>query len=165
MTRPPTYLSYLVLGSLLLLSPGFNHISRIIVTSLELLTLTLLLFYSSSGVLQGSVLGTTHSAFIRNLLLSSLHPPQFCSLIIPPSTLSFPTIQSSLQHWINLANLWLERSRLRINAAKTKSVLIHSSRKVVDGNLTLKVDDRTAEYVWSFKFLGVVVNSLGSIIK
>ena len=32
-------------------------------------------------------------------------------------------------------------------------MLIHSSRKVVDGNLTLKVDDRTIEYVQSFKFL------------
>ena len=37
-------------------------------------------------------------------------------------------------------------------------MLIHSSRKVVDGNLTLKVDDETVECVRSFKFLGVVVN-------
>ena len=37
-------------------------------------------------------------------------------------------------------------------------MLIHSSRKVVDGNLTLKVDDRTVERVRSFKFLGVVAN-------
>ena len=28
----------------------------------------------------------------------------------------------------------------------------------MDGNLTLKVDDRTVECVRSFKFLGVVVN-------
>ena len=28
----------------------------------------------------------------------------------------------------------------------------------MDGNLTLKIDDRTVERVWSFKFLGVVVN-------
>ena len=40
----------------------------------------------------------------------------------------------------------------------TKSMLIHSSRKVVDGNLTLKIDNRTVERVQYFKFLGVVVN-------
>ena len=57
-----------------------------------------------------------------------------------------------------LAILWLQRNGLRINAAKTKSMLIHSSRKVVDGNLTLKVDDRTVECVWCFKFLGIIVN-------
>ena len=34
-------------------------------------------------------------------------------------------------------------------------MLINSSRKVVDGNLTLKVDDRTIECIQSFKFLRV----------
>ena len=34
-------------------------------------------------------------------------------------------------------------------------MLIHSSRKVVDGNLTLKVGDRTVKCIRSFKFLGV----------
>ena len=37
-------------------------------------------------------------------------------------------------------------------------MLIHSSRKVVDDNLSLKIDDKTVERVRSFKFLGVVVN-------
>ena len=37
-------------------------------------------------------------------------------------------------------------------------MLISFSRKVVDGNLRLKVDDKTVECVRSFKFLGVVVN-------
>ena len=37
-------------------------------------------------------------------------------------------------------------------------MLIHSSRKVVDCNLTLKVDDRNAEPIRPFKFLGVLVN-------
>ena len=46
-----------------------------------------------------------------------------------------------------------------VNAAKTKPILlIHSSRKLVAGNLTLKTDDRTIERVRYFKVLGVEVN-------
>ena len=67
---------------------------------------------------------------------------------------SLPTIQSSLQ--LCLANIWLQTNGLRINAAKTKSMLIHSSRKV--DNLTFKIDNRTVESVRSFKFLEMVVN-------
>ena len=37
-------------------------------------------------------------------------------------------------------------------------MLIHSSRKVVGDNLSLRIDDRSVERVRSFKFLGVVVN-------
>ncbi len=46
-----------------------------------------------------------------------------------------------------------------VNAAKTKSILlIHSSREIVEGNLTLNTDDRTIERVRYFKVLGVEVN-------
>ena len=37
-------------------------------------------------------------------------------------------------------------------------MLIHSSKKIVDGNLTLKIDDRIVECVRCFKCLGVVVS-------
>ena len=117
--------------------------------------------FPSSGVPQGSVFGPSiYSAFINNLpsILSRDSTVLFADTTIYIVSDSLATIQSSLQPCLGLANLWLQRNGLRINAAKTKSMLIHSSRKVVDGNLTLKVDDRTVECVWSFKFLGVVVN-------
>ena len=118
--------------------------------------------FLSSGVPQGSVLGPSlFSAFINDL--PSILPQDSTVLFADDTTIyivsdSLPTIQSSLQLCLDLANLWLQRNGLRINAAKTKSMLIHSSRKVVDGNLTLKIDDRSVECVRSFKFLGVVVN-------
>ena len=68
------------------------------------------------------------------------------------------SIQSSLQLCLDLANLWLQRSGLKINVSKTKSMLIHSSRKIVDGNLKLKIEENIVEQVRCYKFLGVVVN-------
>ena len=164
LTLSPTifcYPSYPVLVAQLLLSPGFNHIFRIVATSLKLLTLTLLLaslplvsFKASYSVPPSSL----HSSTIS--LLSSPVTLQFCSLMIPPSTLSVtvfpPSSHLFSSAYIDLANLRLQRNGLRINAAKTKSMLIHSSRK--DDNLSLRIDDRSVEHVRSFKFLGVVVN-------
>ena len=118
--------------------------------------------FPSSGVPQGSVLGPTlFSAFINDL--PSILPRDSTVLFADDTTIyivsdSLPTIQSSLQLCLNLANLWLQRNGLKINTAKTKSMLIHSSRKVVDDNLSLRIDDRSVEHVRSFKFLGVVVN-------
>ncbi len=117
--------------------------------------------FPSSGVPQGSVLGPTLlSAFINDL--PSILPPDSTVLFADDTTIyivsdSLPSIQSSLQLCLDLANLWLQRNGLKINAAKTKSMLIHSSKKIADGNLTLKIDDRIVEHVRCFRFLGVVV--------
>ena len=118
--------------------------------------------FPSSGVPQGSVLGLTlFSAFINGL--PSILPRDSTVLFADDTTIyivrdSLPTIQVSLQLCLDLANLWLQRNGLRIYTAKTKSMLIHSNGKVVDDNLSLRIDDRTVERVRSFKFLGVVVN-------
>ena len=37
-------------------------------------------------------------------------------------------------------------------------MLTHSSRKIVDGNLTLKIKESIVEQAQCYKFLGVVVN-------
>ena len=118
--------------------------------------------YPSSGVPQGYVLGPTlFSAFINDL--PSILPPDSTVLFADDTTIyivsdSVSKVHSSLQLCLDLANLWLQRNGLKINAGKTKSMLIHSRRKIVDGNLTLNVDDRSVECVQSFKFLGVIIN-------
>ena len=68
------------------------------------------------------------------------------------------SLQSSLQTCLNLANLWLQRNGLRLNTLKTKSMLIHSSKKVTGTTLELSVDGSQVEQVRSFKFLGVTIN-------
>ena len=83
LTLSPTifcYPSYPVLVSLLLLSPGFNHIFRIVATSLKLMTLTLLLASLPLVSLKGPYLvppSSLHSSTIS--LLSSPVTQQFCS--------------------------------------------------------------------------------------
>ena len=90
-------------------------------------------------------------------------PPDSTALFANDTTIyivsdSLSSIQSSLQLCLDLANLWLQRNGLKINASKTKSMLIHSSRKMVDGSLTLRINDSIVEQVRCYKFLGVVVN-------
>ena len=118
--------------------------------------------FPSAGVPQGSVLGPTlFSVFINDL--PSVLPPDSTVLFADDTTIyivsdSLSSIQSSLQLCLDLANLWLQRNGLKINVSKTKSMLIHSSRKMVDGSLTLMIDDSIVEQVRCYKFLGVVVN-------
>ena len=118
--------------------------------------------FPSSGVPQGFILGPTlFSAFINDL--PSILPTDFTVLFADDTTIyilseNISSIQSSLQLCLDLANLWLQRNRLKINAAKTKSMLIHSSKKVMKSSLHLKIDDRLVEQVCRFKFLGVVVS-------
>ena len=118
--------------------------------------------FPSTGVPQGSVLGPTlFSVFINNL--PSVLPPDSTVLFADDTTIyivsdSLSSIQASLQLCLDLTNLWLQRKGLKINASKTKSMLIHSSRKMVDGSLTIRIDDSSVEQVWCYKFLGVVVN-------
>ena len=90
-------------------------------------------------------------------------PPDSTVLFADDTTIyivsdNLSSIQSSLQLCLDLANLWLQRNGLKINVSKTKSMLIHSSRKIVDGNLTLKIEESIVEQVRCYKFLGVVVN-------
>ena len=117
--------------------------------------------FPSSGVPQALVplssprLGSSLlSAFVNNP--PSILPRDSTVLLADDNTIyivsdSLPTIQSSLKLCQEFANIWLQRNGLRINAAKTNSMLIHSSRKVVD-------EDKTVECVQSFKSFGVVVN-------
>ena len=54
--------------------------------------------------------------------------------------------------------MWLQRNGLKLNTTKTKSMLIHTSRKKVSNRLQLTVDGSNVKQVRCFKFLGVLVN-------
>ena len=118
--------------------------------------------FPSAGVPQGSILGPTLFSVFINELPYHL-PPDSTVLFADDTTIfitsdSLPSIQSSLQLCLDRANLWLLGNGLQINAAKTKSMLVHSSRKVVDSSLNLVIDGCNVEQVQQFKFLGVVIN-------
>ena len=89
-------------------------------------------------------------------------PPDSTVLFADDNTIyivsnNLSSIQPSLQLCLDLANLWHQRNVLKINVSKTKSILIHSSRIIVDGNLTLKIEESIVEQVQCYKFLSVVV--------
>ena len=108
----------------------------------------------SSGVLQGSVLGPTlFSSFINDLpkilpLDSTVIFADDTSIYIISDKL--PSLKTSLHLCLNLANLWMLSNSLKLNTLKKKCMLIHSSRKKVDGNLELSVEVRLIEQVRVF---------------
>jgi hypothetical protein len=118
--------------------------------------------FPCSGVPQGSILGPTlFSAFINDL--PSVLPPDSTVMFADDTTIfiisdDLPSLNSSLQITLDLANLWLERNGLKLNSSKTKSMLIHSAKKKVKGELVLRIDGSDVEQVQCFKFLGVLVN-------
>ena len=91
-------------------------------------------------------------------VLDSYSSPGFPSTGVSQGSILGCSLQSSLQTCLNLANLWLQRNGLRLNTLITKSMLIHSSRKVTGSTLELSVDGSQVEQVRSFKFLGVTIN-------
>ena len=118
--------------------------------------------FPSSEVPQGTILGPTlFATFINDL--PSILPPNSTVLFADDTTIFIVSddacnLQTSLQTCLNLANLWLQRNGLRLNTSKTKSMLIHSSRKVTGSTLELNVEGNQVEQVRSFKFLGVTIN-------
>ena len=118
--------------------------------------------FPSAGVPQGSVLGPSlFSAFINDL--PSVIPPGSTILFADDTTIyivsdSISTLQSFLQLCLDLSNLWLQKNGLTLNTSKTKSMLIHSSRRKIEDSLGLNVSGNVVEQVRCFKFLGVYVN-------
>jgi hypothetical protein len=119
--------------------------------------------FPTSGVPQGSILGPTlFSVFINDL--PSVLPPDSTVLFADDTAMfivsdSIPALQSSLQTCLNLANLWLEKNGLKLNASKTKSMIIHSYKKLQKG-LMLCFNGHAVDQVCCFKYLGVLVNDI-----
>ena len=118
--------------------------------------------FSTSGVPQGSILGPSlFSIFINDL--PSVLPTDLVVLFADDSAIyiassNLSSLNTSLKLCVNLANTWIARNGLKLNASKTKCMLIHSSRKVVNGCLSLETDGEKIEQVRVFKYLGVMIN-------
>ena len=57
--------------------------------------------------------------------------------------------------------MWFCKNKLQVNAAKTKSLLFHSSRKYQNDNaLLINLNGQEIEQVMGFKYLGLYVDPL-----
>ena len=118
--------------------------------------------FPSAGIPQGSVLGPSlFSTFINDL--PSVLPPGPTVLFADDTTIyiindSISILQSSLQLCLDLSNLWLQKNGLKLNTSKTKSMLIHSSRRKTEDSLKLSIDGDAVEQFRCFKFLNVLMN-------
>ena len=118
--------------------------------------------FPTSGVPQGSVLGPSlFSAFINDL--PSVLPSDSVVLFADDTAIyiisnNLPSLNSSLQTCLNLANLWIMQNGLKLNTSKTKCMLLHSSKKTLEVDLNLEVDGVPVEQVRVFKYLGVLIN-------
>ena len=118
--------------------------------------------FPTSGVPQGSILGPTlFSIFINDL--PAVLPPGSTVLFADDTAIfivsdSIPSLNSSLQTCLDLANLWLAKNGLKLNVSKTKSMLVHSSKKKLQSGLNLSINGHDVIQVRCFKYLGVLVN-------
>ena len=100
------YPNYPTSAFLLLLSPGFNHIFPIIPISLVLPTLILLPASLPPVFLKALYLVPPSSLSSSMIFLQSfLQTLQFCSLMIPPSTLSVTVFPPSSHHFSSVWTL------------------------------------------------------------
>ena len=118
--------------------------------------------YPSSGVPQGSILGPSlFSVFINDL--PSVLTGSTTVLFAHDTTLflsgnDINELADTLQTTIDLATTWISKNGLKVNPLKTKSMLIHSSRKKNLQPLQLSINNIPIDQVRSFKFLGVTLN-------
>ena len=67
-------------------------------------------------------------------------------------------ISAALTNALASAYEWLLTSGLQLNTAKTKRMLIHSSRWKSNSTLEVRLNDQCLEQVTKYKFLGVTIN-------
>ena len=114
-----------------------------------------------AGVPQGSILGPAlFSLFVNDL--PDIIRNSICSMYADDTTIyvtgnSVEVISATLSHCLNSLTSWMYSNHLSLNLTKTKSMLIHSSRKTNLPPLTLSINNTPIEQVTKFKLLGLLI--------
>jgi len=116
------------------------------------------------GVPQGSVLGPLLFIIYINDIIKVC--PEGCNIkMFADDTLVYVTGESSaeLERKMNMAFVtvekWMNTNKLKMNAGKTKYMIVRSIRKELRGNITLKCLDGTEiERVERMKYLGIIID-------
>ena len=113
------------------------------------------------GVPQGSLLGVLLFQIIINDMAKNL---RYCSTILYADDTTIYVVGKSL-HFLKLkmqsdlesVSHWLSHNHLKLNVAKTKSMLLN--REGLAPSFELKIDGQCIENVVSFKFLGIIIDN------
>ena len=114
-----------------------------------------------SGVPQGSVLGPALFSLFVNDLPEAITGAT--TLLFADDTTIYAigkdvaSIAESLTSALHLANKWLCDNHLSLNVQKTKTMLIHSARRVNLPPLSVHLLSAPVEQVYTTKFLGVCI--------
>lgn len=116
------------------------------------------------GVPQGSVLGPLLFIIYINDIVEAC--PEDCKIkMFADDTLIYVTGESSMEIErklnvaLNVLEEWMNANKLKMNAEKTKYMIVRSIRKELKGNIAVKcLDDTVIERVEVMKYLGVMID-------
>jgi hypothetical protein len=116
------------------------------------------------GVPQGSVLGPLLFTIYINDIVE--YCPEECSIkMFADDTLVYVSgegseeLERKMNRVFNIVKEWMSVNKLRMNASKTKYMIVRSVRKELRGNIMLKCNDGIElERVEKMKYLGVIID-------